>query len=122
MKQIFLVALGSAIGGVGRYALQVFISKSYPVSFPFGTLTVNIIGCFCIGLFLSIAEKENIFSNDTRLFLTTGFCGGFTTFSTFALENVNLLRNNGFLYAILYILASVVLGILAVFAGMQLVK
>ncbi len=122
MKQVLLVAFGSAIGGVLRYAMQVFFVKNVSVTFPFGTLAVNILGCFLIGLFFAMSEKEGIISDDTKLFLMTGFCGGFTTFSAFSLENIILLRDNNFLSSGLYVISSVVVGIVAVYFGSLCIK
>jgi CrcB protein len=87
-----------------------------------GTFLVNISGCLLIGIFYALSEKGNLLTPEWRLFLTTGFCGGFTTFSSFAYENVNLLRNSDFLYFGLYILSSVVLGIAGVYLGIFLIK
>ncbi len=122
MKAIALVAAGSAIGGVFRYALQVFISKLYPYNFPLGTFAVNITGCFLIGLFYALSEKGNLLSPDWRLLLTTGLCGGFTTFSAFAYENINLLRTGDYIYFGLYTAGSVAGGIIAVYLGILLIK
>jgi CrcB protein len=122
MKTLLIIALGGAIGSISRYATQSFAYKLYPSVFPVGTFLVNITGCLLIGIFYALSEKGNLLSPDWRLFLTTGFCGGFTTFSSFAYENVNLLRNADFLYFGLYILGSVVLGIAGVYAGVWIVK
>ena len=91
------------------------------VSFPWGTMAVNIAGCFLIGLLSGLSLGGNI-SPTTKLVLVTGFCGGFTTFSTFMNENLMLGRDGSILSAVLYTLASLVLGLLAVILGYQIVK
>src|SRR5690242_14264820 len=115
LKIILIVFAGSGIGGVARYGMQTWIFKLYPFTFPLGTFIVNIGGCLLIGLFYALSEKGNLLSPDWRLALTTGFCGGFTTFSTFAYENMNLLRTGDYIYFSLYALGSIIAGILAVY-------
>lgn len=122
MKTVLIVALGGALGSVSRYGAQTWIYKIYPFTFPFGTFVVNVSGCFLIGLFYALSEKGNLLTPDWRLLLTTGFCGGYTTFSTFAFENASLLRGSDFSYTLLYIFGSVVLGIAAVFLGSFIIK
>ena len=120
MKQALLVGLGGFIGTVARYLLGSFILHRMPnFRFPVGTFTINILGCFLIGLLAGLAEKRGAFSPDVRLFLFTGICGGFTTFSAFAHENVFLLRRDEPGTAITYIVASVLLGLLAVWIGFR---
>lgn len=122
MKTVLLIFTGSGVGGVLRYFVQkAFVDMGY-ISFPAGTFIVNIVGCFLIGVFNAMAEKNNLLSPEWRLALTTGFCGGFTTFSTFANENMSLLRNGDYFYFSIYIILSVVLGIGAVILGMNCVK
>ena len=117
MKTALLIFTGSGTGGVLRYLVQkIFVDAGY-INFPTGTFVVNIVGCFLIGMFNTLAAKNNLISAELQLALTTGFCGGFTTFSTFANENMNLLRNGEYLYFSLYIILSVVLGIGAVVLG-----
>ena len=122
MKTVLLIFSGSGAGGVLRYFVQKsFVDMGY-VSFPAGTFVVNIVGCFLIGFFNALAEKNNLLTAEWRLALTTGFCGGFTTFSTFANENMGLLRSGDYFYFILYIILSVLLGIGAVILGVNCVK
>ena len=113
--------MGSFIGGISRYLLSLFIQTKLTTSFPFGTLGVNIIGCFLIGLVFGLADKGGL-SNEWRIFLATGIIGGFTTFSAFSNETVTLLRDGQFWYAAIYISASVMLGLLATFGGISSTK
>lgn len=122
MKTALIIFAGSGIGGVLRYFVQKLFVDAGFIIFPMGTFVVNILGCFCIGLFSALAEKNNIISPDWRLALTTGFCGGFTTFSAFANENINLLRNGDYFYFSLYTILSFTLGIGAVMLGINCIK
>ncbi len=122
LKNILLVGLGGGIGSIARFLCQKYIYEWYPHPFPLGTFLVNIAGCFLIGLFSGFAEKGALINTEWRLLLTTGLCGGFTTFSSFALENINLLRTGHLFYFVLYTAASVVLGILATWLGLVIIK
>ena len=118
---MLLVFLGGGLGSLLRY----IISKSfnnYFQHFYLGTFLVNIIGCLIIGLVLGISYKNNLLSQNQTLLLTTGFCGGFTTFSTFAYENHVFLKSGDFTSFAFYTIASFVVGFLAVFAGIYIVK
>ena len=115
IRSILLVALGGAVGSVCRY----LVSRMMESSFPWGTLTVNIIGSLLIGLLVGLTSKD-IVSQEMKLLLVTGFCGGFTTFSTFANESFGMMKAGDALQMALYVSASVVIGILAVWAGMNL--
>jgi fluoride exporter len=121
MHAFLLVGTGSFIGGILRYVISLSAQNRMLSTFPFGTFTVNVIGCFLIGIILGAGEKINL-SPDTRLFLATGICGGFTTFSAFSQETFSLLRDGQVAYAVLYILASVVIGLLATIAGVSVLK
>lgn len=121
-NNILAVALGGAAGSILRYLCQKWVSESYHHNFPLATFLVNIFGCLLIGILYALGEKGDILSPQTRLLLITGFCGGFTTFSTFAFENMNLLRIGDNFYFFLYAIGSVVLGIAAVYAGNLIIK
>ena len=121
MKLILAIGMGSFIGGIFRYLLSQCIQTKLVTSFPFGTLGVNIIGCFLIGLVFGLADKGNL-TNEWRLFLATGLIGGFTTFSAFSNEAVTLLRDGQLWYAFAYIGSSVLLGLLATFSGILITK
>ncbi|APS39009.1 fluoride efflux transporter CrcB [Salegentibacter sp. T436] len=119
LKQLLLIFLGGGLGSALRY----LISKSlnFETAFiPFGTFTVNILGSLLLGLILGIAAKSDFFSSNIVLFLAVGFCGGFTTFSSFAFENQALLRSGDYLNFFFYTFGSIILGILAVFLGLFL--
>lgn len=121
MKILLLIGTGSFIGGVLRYALSQFIQTKFLSAFPFGTLGVNIIGCFAIGIVFALSEKTNM-SPEMRLFLATGICGGFTTFSAFSNETFSLMRDGQLFYASAYITSSVLFGLFATFIGYSLLK
>lgn len=121
MKQLLLVFLGGGIGSTLRY----FISKSCNSVFSnffLGTFLVNIIGCLLIGIILGLSLKSNILTQNSTLLLATGFCGGFTTFSTFAFENHTFLKNGDFFNFALYTLLSIIIGIAFVMLGLWLSK
>ena len=122
IKNLLLVAFGGGVGSIARYLCQKWLGESYPHPFPWGTFVVNLVGCFLIGIIYAASEKTTFVGPQVRLLLITGFCGGFTTFSTFAFENMHLLRANDTVYFLIYTIGSVVLGIMAVFAGMGLMK
>ncbi len=121
MKIILAIGIGSCIGGIFRYLLSQFIQNKFLSAFPFGTMSVNIIGCFLIGFIFGLSERGN-FTMEWRLFLVTGFLGGFTTFSSFSNETVALLRDGQIWHAFIYITGSVVIGLLATFTGISLIK
>ncbi len=121
-KNILIVGFGGAIGSIARYLCQKYLYEWNPHPFPIGTFIVNLLGCFLIGLFYGLSEKGTLLTPEWRLLLTTGFCGGYTTFSTFAYENVNLLKNGDYLYFGLYTAGSVLLGIMATFFGAFIIK
>ncbi|GGX08734.1 fluoride efflux transporter CrcB [Aquimarina muelleri] len=121
MKQIFLVFIGGGTGSIARYLISKYLNNS-STGIPYGTLTANVLGCLLIGIILGLSLKNNIISQNTVLLLATGFCGGFTTFSTFAYENHVLLKSGDFINFILYAIASLVIGLLFVFLGMFITK
>lgn len=121
MKIILAIGIGSCIGGLFRYFLSQFIQNKFLSAFPFGTIGVNIIGCFFIGVVFALSERGN-FTMEWRLFLVTGLLGGFTTFSSFSQETVSLLRDGQIWHSFIYVLCSVVIGLIATFAGISLIK
>lgn len=119
MKEIVYIFIGGGVGSVLRYLAQISINERMSgIGFPFswGTFIVNIAGSFLIGLFYSVSERWNL-SMEMRLFLTTGLCGGFTTFSTFSNDGLSLLRGEFYSTFLLYALLSIGLGLVAVMAG-----
>ncbi len=121
MKQLLLVFLGGGIGSSLRYWIGKHLN-SVETGIPYGTFAANIVGSFIIGIILGLALKNNSLSQNTILFLATGFCGGFTTFSTFAYENHIFLKTGDFMSFALYTCGSFVIGFAAVFLGIWLVK
>ncbi|HVZ95956.1 MAG TPA: fluoride efflux transporter CrcB [Chitinophagaceae bacterium] len=121
MKIILAIGIGSFIGGIFRYLLSLFIQNKILTTFPYGTLTVNILACFLIGVVYGFSERGNI-NSEWRLFLATGILGGFSTFSTFSNETVSLLRDGQLWYAFGYVISSLVIGLAATFGGISLIK
>lgn len=115
-----IVGLGGFLGSVARYLSASYITRVHPGAFPGGTFAVNVVGSLIIGLVFGYAQRYNWTSPEWRLFLATGFCGGFTTFSSFSLENVQLLRQGDYAAFAAYASASLVLCMLATAVGLLL--
>lgn len=122
LRDCLIVACGSFFGGGMRYAVTKIVQSGVIGSFPWGTMTVNVLGCLIIGFFSGLNYPGGVLGPSTKLLLTTGFCGGFTTFSTFMNENKALLTDSNYLYSMLYTLASLLLGFVFVVIGNQLTK
>ncbi|AMD59147.1 MULTISPECIES: fluoride efflux transporter CrcB [Hyphomicrobiales] len=120
MINIVLVAAGGAIGSVFRYLVGVWSVRLAGVNFPWGTLTVNVVGSFLIGLLVELVARRLNASMEMRLFLVTGVLGGFTTFSSFSLDAVSLFERGALGLSAVYVLASLSVSIAAVFAGLAL--
>lgn len=121
MKNLVLVFIGGGTGSMARYLLGKFLNNS-ATGIPYGTFLANILGSLLIGLILGYFAKSESLSQETTLLLATGFCGGFTTFSTFAYESHLFLKSGDFISFAVYALASIIIGFTAVFLGIWLVK
>ncbi|WHA39881.1 fluoride efflux transporter CrcB [Agrobacterium larrymoorei] len=120
MLNILLVALGGAIGSVGRYLVGVWGTRLAGPNFPWGTLTVNIVGAFFIGLMVEMIARRLDASAEMRVFIVTGIIGGFTTWSSFTLDAVVLFERGALGMSALYIMASLLVSFVAIFAGLAL--
>lgn len=116
LRQLLLVALGGAIGSALRYLTALLLARHYTGSIPLATLVVNLVGCFLIGLLIGLCSD----TSHLRLLFITGFCGGFTTFSTFTAESYSMFREGSYGLALLYIAGSVLIGLLALWLGLSL--
>ena len=121
LKILLLIGSGGFAGSVLRYMLSQVIQNKFLSSFPYGTMSVNIIGSLLIGVVYGLVEKGNL-SPEARLFLATGILGGFTTFSAFTMDALNLLQEGLWLESVSYVLVSVVLGVVAAFMGIFIIK
>lgn len=122
LKTILYIAFGGAIGSVLRFLTSLFVAKFWYNHFPLATFLTNLVGCFLIGIFIGYLDKNNLTDSNLKWFLITGFCGGFTTFSTFGLENFNLFQSNNSFLAFAYIASSIIAGLFAVWFGLYLSK
>lgn len=122
VKLLLVIGTGSFVGGISRFLVSRLIQNTVLSAFPYGTLVVNVLGCLLIGLLYGISERGGLLSPEWRMFLTVGFCGSFTTFSTFAHENFSLLRDGSFFHFAVYISLSLVLGFIAIYLGNLITK
>lgn len=118
MTNILLVGIGGFIGSVARYLVSGYVQQSMKrMDFPYGILAVNLIGCFVIGLLAGYGESRGVFSEQARAFLFIGILGGFTTFSSFGNDTINLVRESLMINALINVATNVILGLLAVWLG-----
>lgn len=117
VKELLVIGVGGALGSILRYGTGQLVSKYFQGKFPLATASINLLGCFLIGLLIAYFLKHDN-TQTWKLFLITGFCGGFTTFSTFAAENIALIQQQQYATALSYIGMSVFFGLLAVWAGL----
>ncbi|MBD3275670.1 MAG: fluoride efflux transporter CrcB [Candidatus Marinimicrobia bacterium] len=122
MLNYLFVGLGAAVGGIGRYWLSGVVQNLLPLGFPYGTLTVNLLGSFILGLIMFTVEAEVIIRPEYRLFWTVGMCGALTTFSTFSFETLQLIRDAEFVAAGLNVLLNVILTLAALIVALGLVR
>ncbi|HEV7746468.1 MAG TPA: fluoride efflux transporter CrcB [Pyrinomonadaceae bacterium] len=122
MSKLFLIGLAGFVGTVGRYGLSVVVAKRYGETFPLGTLAVNLIGCFLVGLLFHLMQERFLVNQNLRTIILVGLLGGFTTFSSFGLQTFTLLQDGEFGFAALNLGVSNVLGLLLVWAGYTLAR
>ena len=119
MKNTFLVFVGGGLGSVIRYLLGTFVAERSSGLFPLGTLVINILACAVLGVVIAIGDSRQLISSSTRLLIAVGFCGGFSTFSTYSLETFKLLERGQYMLAGGYIIASTLLCLAAVLLGIK---
>ena len=122
MQNYIMVFIGAGFGGALRYWGSDFVYKFLPATFPYGTLFVNVLGSFIIGLVIYYLDSNKIIGHDLRLFLTTGLCGGLTTFSTFSFETINFLKEREYFLASSNIILNVFLTLAALFISYKISK
>lgn len=122
LRTLLLIGLGGFLGSISRFLIALGVNRIFQSVLPVGTLAVNILGCLLIGIIYSLAEQKNMLSPELRIFLGVGFCGGFTTYSSFAFDKFSLIKAGDFLMLSVYVGASVFLGLIAVYLGSQIHK
>ena len=121
-RTIILVGIGGMLGSIARYLIAFFLTRSIPSAFPYGTFAVNVFGCLIIGTVYGLSARFDWLTPEWRFLLATGFCGGFTTFSSFAYENIVLLQDRDYLTFAAYAVLSFVICLSAVFTGLLLTR
>jgi CrcB protein len=122
LKQILLVGLGGGIGSIFRFLTSLSAARYAVYGFPLGTFIANVLGCFVLGICVGIFGKNPSENENLKLLFVTGFCGGYTTFSTFASENIQLLQQQNYTMLVIYTITSLLIGFLAVAIGLNLGK
>lgn len=122
MRILLLIGVGGGIGSVFRYLTSVVVNRHFQTIFPWATLIANVLGCLIIGLLLGFIERHQLTNPGLKYFFITGFCGGYTTFSSFASENMSLFQSQNTGIAFLYIAASILTGLFAVWLGLTIAK
>ncbi len=122
MVHLLIIGFGGFIGAVARYELSGWVYEKFGTRFPYGTFAVNILGCFLLGLFLTLSEERFLIRPEWRSFIAIGMLGAFTTFSTFGFETLMLMREGSYLSALWNVAASIGFGLLAAFAGVVIAK
>lgn len=122
MKAAVLIFIGGGLGSVVRYLLNRWVTALHQINFPLGTLAVNIVACFILGLIIGLADHKQYLSPDTRMFWAVGFCGGFSTFSTFSAETLALFQQPAVAAGFIYIVSSVALCLGATILGITIGK
>ncbi|MFZ2324797.1 MAG: fluoride efflux transporter CrcB [Ignavibacteriaceae bacterium] len=122
MLNYILVSAGAAVGGAFRYSISNYIQRHISVIFPYGTLVVNVIGSFILGITMFYLNEKELIGSEFRLFLAVGFCGGFTTFSTFSYETINLFRDAEFGLAIFNVFLNVILCLIGIYLAYLISK
>ena len=122
MNLVVLAAVGGALGSSARYLLNLGAGRLLGIGFSWGTLIVNVVGCFIMGVLIGLGAHRLTITNEARVFMMTGILGGFTTFSAFSADFMLLIERKNFGLAALYLTGSVVLSLLAVFAGLHLIR
>ncbi len=120
MREIALIFFGGGLGSVVRFTLGKWINSLHQQYFPWGTFVVNAIACLVVGLVIGLADHKQIISPNARIFWVIGFCGGFSTFSTFSVETISLIQNGFYLSSTLYIASSLFLCLSATYVGLVL--
>lgn len=120
IKNLLLIFLGGGLGSCFRYLISKYFNQFHTL--PLGTFIVNILGSLVLGFFMGWALKNNTLSHPLSYLIIIGFCGGFTTFSTFSLENFNLIKSGDYAYFFLYLAGSILVGILSIVFGMFLAR
>ncbi|MFZ7101785.1 MAG: fluoride efflux transporter CrcB [Peptococcaceae bacterium] len=116
------IACGGAAGALSRYLVSTWVYNKFQGSFPLGTFAVNIIGCFLLGAFYTLSLEKSLISPQLRMMISVGFLGAFTTFSTFSLETMNIIKENNILIAFMNISLSIMFGLTAVWLGVSAVN